>query len=122
MSGMACAVPAILACRNIENRKERIMTMLALPLMSCSARLPVYALLTAMLVPNIKLWGIFNLPGLVMLGLYLFGFFMTLAVIYFINIFLKTEDKNMFMLELPLIECRLGKISCIRCIKNRMSL
>lgn len=102
MSGMACAVPAILACRNIENRKERMMTMLALPLMSCSARLPVYALLTAMLVPNIKLWGIFNLPGLVMLGLYLFGFFMTLSVIYFINIFLKTEDKNMFMLELPL--------------------
>ena len=73
ISGFACAVPAIMSSRNIENKKERLLTILVTPLMSCSARLPVYTMLIALVVPNHKVWGFFNSQGLVMMGLYLLG-------------------------------------------------
>ena len=73
ISGFACAVPAIMSSRNIENKKERLLTILVTPLMSCSARLPVYTMLIALVIPNHKVWGFFNSQGMVMMGLYLMG-------------------------------------------------
>jgi ferrous iron transport protein B len=68
ISGFACAVPAIMSARNIENRKERLLTILVTPLMSCSARLPVYAILTGLVIPEKYLFGLLSLQGLVMMG------------------------------------------------------
>ena len=73
ISGFACAVPAIMTTRNIENRKERLLTILVTPLMSCSARLPVYTILIALVIPNKFYLGFLSLQGLVMMGLYLLG-------------------------------------------------
>jgi len=73
ISGFACAVPAIMSARNIENRKERLLTILVTPLMSCSARLPVFTILIALVVPNTYFLGFLSLQGLVMMGLYLLG-------------------------------------------------
>src|SRR5690606_13665331 len=80
ISGLACAVPAIMATRNIENYKERLITILVTPLMSCSARLPVYIVLISLVIPDRYLLGFLSLQGLVMMGLYLLGFFMALVV------------------------------------------
>src|SRR5690606_9487334 len=73
ISGFACAVPAIMSARNIENRKERLLTILVTPLMSCSARLPVYLILTAIVIPRTYIAGFISVQGLVMMGLYLIG-------------------------------------------------
>src|SRR5205085_8100286 len=83
ISGFACAVPAIMSTRNIENRKERLLTILITPLMSCSARLPVYTILIGLVIPRIYLFGFLGLQALVMMGLYVLGVIMALTV-YFI--------------------------------------
>src|SRR5213079_3582849 len=70
ISGFACAVPAIMSTRNIENRKERLITILVTPLMSCSARLPVYTILIGACIPDGSLFGVVRLTGLTMLALY----------------------------------------------------
>jgi ferrous iron transport protein B len=101
ISGMACAVPAIMAARTIQNRKERLITIMVTPLMSCSARLPVYTMLIALVIPNHKILGIFNLQGLVLMGLYLLGFFMALAVAKVMNYIIKTKERTFFLMELP---------------------
>ncbi len=101
ISGMACAVPAIMAARTIQNKKERLITIMVTPLMSCSARLPVYTMLIALVVPDRRLWGIFNLQGLVLMGLYLLGFFMALAVARVMNFLIKTKERTFFLMELP---------------------
>lgn len=80
ISGFACAVPAIMAARNIENKKERLLTILITPLMSCSARLPVFTILIALVIPNIYYLGFLSLQGLVMMGLYLLGIIMALLI------------------------------------------
>lgn len=100
ISGMACAVPAIMAARTIQNRKERLITILVTPLMSCSARLPVYLILISLVVPDKKLL-IFNLHGLVLMGLYLFGFFMALIVSYVLSVIVKIKERTFFLMELP---------------------
>src|ERR1700691_3034337 len=82
ISGFACAVPAIMSARNIENRKERLLTILITPLMSCSARLPVYTILIALVIPRKDVLGIFGLQGLVMMGLYMLGLLMAMVVSY----------------------------------------
>jgi ferrous iron transport protein B len=92
ISGFACAVPAIMSARNIESQRERLLTILVTPLMSCSARLPVYTILIALVIPSEYLLGFLSLQGLVMMGLYLFG----------VLIFLKLKEKSFFVLELPL--------------------
>src|SRR5690606_22566901 len=71
ISAFACAVPAIMSARNIENTKERLLTILVTPLMSCSARLPVYTILIALVIPQKMIGGLVSLQGLVMMGLYL---------------------------------------------------
>jgi ferrous iron transport protein B len=102
ISGFACAIPAVMSARNIENRKERLLTILITPLMSCSARLPVYTILIGLVIPNTYLFGFIGLQGLVMLGLYLLGVVMALVVAYVAKWFIKSKEKSFFILELPI--------------------
>lgn len=102
ISGFACAVPAIMSARNIENKKERLLTIMITPLMSCSARLPVYTILIALVIPRERIWGFIGLQGLVMMGLYLFGLVIALIVSYVMKWFIKIKEKSFFILELPM--------------------
>jgi ferrous iron transport protein B len=102
ISGFACAVPAIMSVRNIENRKERLLTILVTPLMSCSARLPVYTILIGLVIPKTYFLGFLSLQGLVMMGLYVFSVVMALAVAYIAKRFINIKEKSFFILELPL--------------------
>ncbi len=102
IGGFACAVPAIMSARNIENKKERLLTILVTPFMSCSARLPVFTILAALVVPNKKILGVLSLQGLVLMGLYVFGVVIAMAVSYLLNLFIKMKEKSFFILELPL--------------------
>jgi len=101
ISGFACAIPAVMSARNIENKKERLLTILITPLMSCSARLPVYTILIGLVIPNKYLLGFIGLQGLVMLGLYFLGFVMALLISYVAKWFIKIKEKSYFILELP---------------------
>ena len=101
ISGFACAVPAIMSARNIENRKERLLTILITPLMSCSARLPVYTILIGLVIPKTFLFGFLGVQGLVMMGLYLLGLVMALIVSYVAKWFIRIKEKSFFILELP---------------------
>lgn len=101
ISGFACAIPAVMSARNIENRKERLLTILITPLMSCSARLPVYTILIGLVIPQKYLLGFIGVQGLVMLGLYLLGFLMALVVSYVARWFIHIKEKSFFILELP---------------------
>jgi len=102
ISGFACAVPAIMSARNIENKKERLLTILVTPLMSCSARLPVYTILIALVIPKKMFLGFVGLQGLVMMGLYLLGVVMALVVSYIARWFINIKEKSFFILELPM--------------------
>jgi ferrous iron transport protein B len=101
ISGYACAIPAIIAARTIPNRKERLLTIFIIPSMSCSARLPVYALLIAYLIPRDKSW----LGGIILGGIYLFSLLTSVAIAFLINKFRKkiftAEEASSFILELP---------------------
>jgi ferrous iron transport protein B len=101
ISGFACAVPAIMSARNIENRKERLLTILITPLMSCSARLPVYTILIGLVIPKLYLFGFISMQGIVMMGLYLLGLVMALIVSYVAKWLIKINEKSYFILELP---------------------
>jgi ferrous iron transport protein B len=101
ISGLACAVPAIMSARNIENRKERLLTILVTPLMSCSARLPVYTILISLVIPSDYYFGFLSLQGLVMMCLYLLGTVMALLVSYVLKWFINVKEKSFFILELP---------------------
>lgn len=101
ISGMACAVPSIMASRSIENKKERLITILVTPLMSCSARLPVYTLLIGMLVPETAKWGPFNVHGVVLMAMYLLGFIAALASAAVFKLFVHTKGSAYFIMELP---------------------
>jgi ferrous iron transport protein B len=102
ISGFACAVPAIMSTRNIENKKERLLTILITPLMSCSARLPVYTMLLALAVPRGHVLGFLSLQGLVMMGLYMLGLLMAMVVSYVAKWFIHMKEKSFFILELPI--------------------
>ena len=101
ISGMACAVPAIMGTRTIANNKERLITILITPLMSCSARLPVYALLIGMMIPSDASFWHFNLKGLILTGLYLLGIVAAIGVAAILKYILKTKERSFFMMELP---------------------
>ena len=101
ISGLACAVPAIMSARNIENKKERLLTIMCTPLMSCSARLPVYTILIALVVPNKLFLGFISLQGIVMMLMYLLGTVMALISAYVLKWFIKSKEKSFFILELP---------------------
>ncbi len=101
ISGLACAVPAIMSARNIENRKERLLTIMITPLMSCSARLPVYTILIALVIPSKLYFGFLSIQGLVMMGLYLLGTVMAMVVSFVMRWFINIKEKSFFILELP---------------------
>ena len=111
MSGMACAVPAIMGTRTIPNWKERLTTIMVTPLMSCSARLPVYTLLIALVIPNTHNYGYFNMQGLVLMGMYLLGFVSALGAAFVFKLIIKSREKSYFMMEMPLY--RVPKLSGI---------
>jgi ferrous iron transport protein B len=101
VSGTACAVPSIMATRSISNVKERLITIFILPLVSCSARLPVYTLLIAILYPSGKVLGLFDVKGIALLLLYLLGFAASLITAFFLKRIVKTRDASWFIMELP---------------------
>ena len=101
ISGTACAIPAIMATRNIENWKERLITILVTPFTTCSARLPVYAIIISLVIPNRRLFGIFNLQGLTLMLLYLLGFGMALFSAWILHKILKIQSKTYFVVEMP---------------------
>jgi ferrous iron transport protein B len=101
ISGYACAVPAIMSARNIENKKERLLTIMITPLMSCSARLPVYTILISLIIPSKLYLGFLSLQGLVMMCLYLMGTVMALIVSWVLKWFIKSTERSFFILELP---------------------
>lgn len=101
VSGVACAIPGIMAARNISNWKEKMITLLVTPLMSCSARLPVYVILIGLSVPAETVVGFINLQALALLFLYLLGILGVLGTAFLLKIFLKTEEKSFLLTELP---------------------
>lgn len=101
ISGFACAVPAIMSARSIENKKERLLTIMITPLLSCSARLPVYTILIALVIPKKMILGFFSLQGLVMMALYLLGTVLALLVAWVMKWFIKSSERSFFILELP---------------------
>lgn len=102
MSGVACAVPAIMGTRTIQSWKQRIITIMVIPLMSCSARLPVYTLIISMVIPSTYIFGIMNLQGIVMMSLYVLGFAAAIATAALMKFFVKQKERDFFIMELPL--------------------
>ncbi len=100
ISGVACAVPAILSARTIRNTRERLITIFITPLMSCSARIPVYTLLIAVAIPDTES-GIFNTRGLVLMGLYLLGLLAALFSALLMKYWVKTRERSIFIMEMP---------------------
>ncbi|GIV44833.1 MAG: hypothetical protein KatS3mg035_1956 [Bacteroidia bacterium] len=102
ISGAACAVPSVMSTRTISNWKERIITILVIPLISCSARLPVYTLLIALVIPQKNLWGFINYQGLVLFSLYLIGFSAAIFSAYIFKMILKSKERSYFIMEMPI--------------------
>lgn len=100
ISGLACSIPSIMAARTIENRKERLITILVAPLLTCSARIPVYVILISLIVPD-TFYGPFGLQGIVMLGMYLVGIVSALLSAWVFKLILKNKNKSMLILEMP---------------------
>jgi ferrous iron transport protein B len=101
MSGVACAIPAIMATRTIDNWKERTITILVTPLMSCSARLPVFTILIALIVPEKDVLGLFNIQGFALMGLYLLGFLAAIGSAWIMRLLIKVKERSFLMMELP---------------------
>jgi len=101
ISGTACAIPAIMATRTISNWKERLITILVVPFTTCSARLPVYAILIALIIPDTKILGLLNLQGLVLLSLYGLGFGMAILAAFILHKTLDINSKSFFLIEMP---------------------
>lgn len=101
MSGMACAIPAIMATRTIDNWKERTITIMVTPLMSCSARIPIFTILIALIIPDTKVIGFFNLQGIALMSLYLLGFVAALVSAWVMNKLIHVKERSYLMMELP---------------------
>jgi len=101
VSGGACAIPAIMSTRNISNWKERLITIMVTPFISCSARIPVYAILIGFAVPQGRFWG-FEQQGLALMGLYGIGIVAALSASFVLKQIIKSEDRSFLMMELPI--------------------
>lgn len=101
ISGTACAVPSIMATRAISNTRERLITIFILPLISCSARLPVYTLIIAVLYPEHKVLGVLSSRGLALFALYMLGFLASFATAFLLKKFLKNTESSYFIMEMP---------------------
>jgi ferrous iron transport protein B len=121
ISGTACAIPAIMATRNIENWKERLITILVTPFTTCSARLPVYSIIISLVIPNTRLFGLFNLQGLTLMMLYLLGFGMAFFSAWLLNKILKIQSKSYFVVEMPNYKLPMFKNVVINVIEKTKS-
>jgi len=101
MSGLACAIPAIMATRTIDNWKDRLITIFVTPLMSCSARLPVFAILVALIVPKERIWGFISLQGVALMGLYILGFAAAMLSALVMKILIKVKERSYLIMEMP---------------------
>jgi ferrous iron transport protein B len=101
LSSFACAIPGIMSTRTIESKKDRLVTMLVSPLMSCSARLPIYALMIAAFIPHKAILGIFSLPGITLVAMYLLGLFAALGMAWLFKKTLLKSETPVFIMELP---------------------
>ncbi|PIE48227.1 MAG: ferrous iron transport protein B [Flavobacteriales bacterium] len=101
VSGTACAIPAVMSARNIESWRERLITILVIPFTTCSARLPVYTILIALIIPKKTYFGVFDLQGLTLMGLYVLGFATAIVSAMILNKLLKMKNKSFFIIELP---------------------
>jgi len=101
ISGTACAIPAIMATRTISSWKERLITILVTPFTTCSARLPIYAILIALIIPSKKVFGFLNLQGLVLLSLYALGFATAVLAAFILHKTLHINTKSFFVVEMP---------------------
>ncbi len=102
IGGFACAVPSIMGARTIENWKDRMITIMVTPLVTCSARLPVYTLLIALVVPNRNVWWILNLQGLALTGMYVFSLVSAIIVAFVFKLILKARERGYFIMEIPI--------------------
>ena len=101
IGGFACAVPSIMSTRTIENWKDRMITIMVTPLVTCSARLPVYTLLIALVVPDRNVWWVFNMQGLALTGMYIFSMVSAIIVAFVFKLILKGRERGYFIMELP---------------------
>ena len=101
MSSLACAIPGVMSTRTISNWKERLITILIAPLMSCSARIPVYTLLIALVIPEGHVFGFINIQGLVLFGLYLLGIVGALLTAFVLKLLVQNKSKGFLLLEIP---------------------
>ena len=118
ISGTACAIPAIMATRNIENWKERLITILVTPFTTCSARLPVYAIIISLVIPNEYVFGFLNMQGLTLMFLYSIGFGTAILSAYILNKILKLDTKTYFVVEMPTYKMPLFKNVFINVIEK----
>jgi ferrous iron transport protein B len=118
ISGTACAIPAIMATRNIENWKERLITILVTPFTTCSARLPVYAIIIGLVIPDQRIFGIINMQGLTLMLLYLIGFGMAIFSAFVLNKALKLNCKTFFVVEMPNYKLPLFKNVAINVVEK----
>ena len=101
ISGTACAIPAIMATRTISSWKERLITILVVPFTTCSARLPVYAILISLIIPDTKIFGFYNLQAFTLLMLYALGFVTAILAAYILQKTLKIKSNSFFVVEMP---------------------
>jgi len=102
LSGAACAVPAIMSARTISSSKERLITIFVVPLMSCAARIPVYVIIIALIIPDVTyLGGLLNLKGIVMMAFYLLGFIAALITAFIMKFVIKTKERGFYVMEIP---------------------
>ncbi len=118
ISGTACAIPAIMSARNIENWKERLITILVTPFITCSARLPVYAILISLIIPKGRILGFISLQGLTLMVLYLLGFVIAIGSAYILNKILKVQSKSYFIVEMPSYKVPLFKNVAINVVEK----
>jgi ferrous iron transport protein B len=101
MSSVACAIPGVMSARTISDWRERLITILVAPLMSCSARIPVYTLLIALVIPDEPVFGFFNLRGIVLFSLYALGLVSALVIAFILKKIIRTKEKGFLVLEMP---------------------
>jgi ferrous iron transport protein B len=101
LSGFACAIPAVMAARTIESWKDRLLIIMLIPLMSCSARLPVYTLIISALIPQKTILGFIQLQGLILLGVYFLGLITALIIAFVIKLSSKKAKRSQYIIELP---------------------
>lgn len=121
ISGTACAIPAIMATRNIENWKERLISILVSPFTTCSARLPVYAIIISIIVPNKRILYVFNLQGFALMAMYLIGFLMALISAWILHKTLNLQSKTYFVVEMPNYKLPMFKNVAINVVEKTKS-